>query len=193
MTEIKKDLIYLFEDIVDVDICDRILEFYNNNFTNDINDTSKLPWFEDNTYYWNHLQNLEIGGDVELCRDIMLDACNLSYNKECFPNTTTLVMWKPGKSMAAHRDNGYEDDKDDFFMREYTGVLYINDDYMGGETFILKEGSTEEEINYKPKKASLLLFKSDDTCVHGVKRVLSGNRLTLSMWFTLDQKYEELS
>ena len=55
MKEIKKDLIYLFEDIIEHDICDRILNFYNTNYTNDINDTEQLPWFEENTHYWNQL------------------------------------------------------------------------------------------------------------------------------------------
>ena len=191
MKEIKKDLIYLFEDIIEHDICDRILNFYNTNYTNGINDISQLPWFEENTHYWNQLYNTPIGEDIKICRDRMLESCKDAYNVECFSNVTTLVMWKPGKLMAAHHDNGYENDKDIFFMREYTGVLYINDDYTGGETFILKEGTDEEEISYKAKKGSLLLFRSDETCEHGVKKVLKGNRLTLSMWYTTDKNHEE--
>ena len=189
--EIKKDLIYQFDNVIESTICDRIANFYNDNYINDINDTTRLPWFEGNTYYWNQLRETEIGDDIKLCRESMLELCKDSYNTQCFPNTTTLVMWKPGKRMAAHKDNGYDDDKEIFHMREYTGVLYINDDFDGGETFILKENSNDEEICYKPKKGSLLLFRSDDTCIHGVKPVLDGNRITLSMWFTLDEQYNE--
>lgn len=188
---VKENLIYKFDNLVDESVCDRILDYYNKNYTNDLNDTSKLPWFEDNTIYWASLKNTEIKNDIELIRDRMTKCVEQSYRETIYPHVSTLVMWKEGKSMAIHKDNGYENDKHVLYMRKYTAVFYINDDYEGGETIVLKENSRESEIEYKAKKASLLIFRSDDSCLHGVKTVKKGNRLTFSMWFTDDETHKE--
>ena len=98
----------------------------------------------------------------------------------------------PGiQGRATIKDNGYEDDKEQFHMRKYSAVLYLNDDYDGGETIILKENSDEVEIKNNPKKGSVIIFRSDESCLHGVKTVTRGNRLTFGMWFTDDIEYQE--
>jgi leucine proline-enriched proteoglycan (leprecan) len=76
-------------------------------------------------------------------------------------------------------------------MRTYTAVMYMNDDFEGGETIIMKENSNEIEYLYKPQKDSVLIFRSDESCLHGVKKIEKGERLTLSMWFAVDAQYLE--
>lgn len=189
---IKENLIYQVDNLVDDSICDAILDYYNKNYTNDINDVKKLPWFEGNTIYLNQIRNTEIANHIDLCRKKITDVITKSYGEKIYPHLSTLVMWKEGKSMAAHKDNGYENDKHILWMRKYSAILYINDDYDGGETFVLKENSREPEIVNKPKKSSLLCFRSDDSCLHGVQKVTSGNRLTFAMWFTTEENHKEV-
>jgi hypothetical protein len=191
-TIIKENLIYKFENLVDESLCDGILNYYNENYKNNLNDTSKLPWFEGNTIYWSRLKNTKIGNDIGIIRNKIKECVEDAYQEVVYPNVSTLVMWKEGKSMHHHKDNGYENDKHILHMRKYSTVFYLNDDYMGGETFVLKENSDEIEIEYKGKKSSLLVFRSDDSCIHGVNKVISGNRLTFAMWFTTDEKHKEI-
>ncbi len=63
--------------------------------------------------------------------------------------------------------------------------------FEGGETRILKENSVATEYLYKPQKGSVLIFKSDESCLHGVDKIRKGERLTLSMWFSIDEQYLE--
>lgn len=190
---IKKGYIYKWDNIVDNIHLDRINDYYQMFQDNEINEDGILPWFEDNVIYWHACKGTQIHDDVKICRERLTEAVRNSYDNELLvPNTTTIVRWKEGKEMAAHKDNGYADDKETFEMREYTAVLYVNDDYEGGETFVLEEGSDKEVISYKPKKNSMLVFRSDESCIHGVKKILKGNRLTLSIWFTSDRKFIEL-
>lgn len=191
MEVVRENYIYKIDNLIDDDVCDRILDYYQRENSNDING-DELPWFEDNTLYWNVLKNTEIGNDIALCRNKVHEFVEKCYNETVYPNTSTLVMWKEGKSMAIHKDNGYENDKEQFWMRKYSAVLYLNDDYDGGETIILKENSDEVEIENKPKKGSAIIFRSDESCLHGVKEVLWGDRLTLGMWFADSNEYEEV-
>lgn len=191
-TVIKKDHIYLWEDLVDLEDLTKIHDWWKSEKENDINDFDTLPWFEDSALYWSECIGTPIENEVRKIRDKMLEAARKSYNnKEIVPNTTTLVHWKEGKYMDAHKDDGYADDKDTLFMREVTAVMYINDDYQGGETFVLNEDTHQEEISYVPKKNTMLMFKSDSSCEHGVKEITAGRRLTISMWFTTLNEYQE--
>lgn len=188
---ITENLIFKYDNIIEPEYCDNIFNYYKNNHTNDVNDTRILPWFEENTLYWSFLKNTEIKNEIGKCREIITNLVKNSYGVDVFPNVTTLVMWKEGKSMAIHKDNGYENDKHLLHMRTYTAVMYINDDFEGGETIIMKENSNEIEYLCKPKKGSVLIFKSDESCLHGVKTIEKGERLALSMWFAIDEKYVE--
>jgi predicted 2-oxoglutarate/Fe(II)-dependent dioxygenase YbiX len=60
----------------------------------------------------------------------------------------------------------------------------LNDDFTGGETFV------DDYVN-KPKTGSAIIFPSN--YYHGVHKILSGQRVTFAMWFTLDpNKIEKL-
>lgn len=48
----------------------------------------------------------------------------------------------------------------------YGLIVYINDDYEGGEIFY-----TKQNISYKPKSGDLVIHSSDDHCEHGVNPV----------------------
>ena len=188
---IKENLIFRYDNVIDTNYCNNILNYYKNNHNNDLNDITKLPWFEGNTLYWNFLKNTEIKNEISECRDIITNLVKKSFNVDVFPNVTTLVMWKEGKSMSIHKDNGYENDKSILHMRKYTTVMYINDDFEGGETVVLKENSNEIEYISKPQISSVLIFRSDESCLHGVKKIEKGERLTLSMWFATEEQYLE--
>jgi predicted 2-oxoglutarate/Fe(II)-dependent dioxygenase YbiX len=188
---IKENLIFKYDNVITSLECDTIFNYYKNNHSNNINDIHILPWFEENTLYWNLLKNTEIKNEIGKCRSIITNLVKKSYGVNVFPNVTTLVMWKEGKSMAIHKDNGYDNDKHILHMRTYTAVMYINDNFEGGETIIMKENSNEIEYECTPQKGSVLIFKSDESCLHGVKMIEKGERLTLSMWFTMDKQYLE--
>jgi hypothetical protein len=188
---IKENLIYKYDNVITDLECDKIFNYYKSNHSNDINDTRVLPWFEGNTLYWNSLKDTSISNEIEISRNKIIDLVRQSYSVDVYPNVTTLVMWKEGKSMSIHKDNGYENDKHILHMRTYSSVMYLNDDFEGGETTILKENSDETEYICKPKKGSVLIFRSDESCLHGVNKIEKGERLTLSMWFAIDEQYLE--
>lgn len=64
-------------------------------------------------------------------------------------------------------------------------ILVLNDDYFGGEFFI-DSPSIEMRLNTR----SLYMFREGIRVEHGVKKVLSGNRLSLvSHWQDIDSPY----
>jgi len=95
---------------------------------------------------------------------------------------------KTGISWGEHADNAdflairklskTLKDKEKFKLvknSKYGVVLYINDDYKGGEIYYVGQN-----ISYKPKAGDLVVHSSEEKCRHGVKRVTSGVRYAWS-------------
>ena len=84
--------------------------------------------------------------------------------------------------LGAHADNYWIDDPEKPHYtshRDYSAVLYLNENYIGGRTFFL-----EDNYNVVPKTGKLILFTSGKDHIHGVNEVISGSRYTMALWFT---------
>ena len=70
---------------------------------------------------------------------------------------------------------GYQSEHLDFTIHPYTSILYLNDDFEGGETVV------EDEI-VKPEKCKLIAFRGDKI-KHRVNKITKGIRYTIPCWF----------
>jgi hypothetical protein len=65
------------------------------------------------------------------------------------------------------------------FLSDYSSVLYLNDDYEGGELFF-----PEFDLTIKPKLGDLVTFPTNSMYIHAVKEVKHGTRYTIALsWF----------
>jgi hypothetical protein len=89
-----------------------------------------------------------------------------------------------GESMFVHADSPGADNKhlvtsDDPYETchsiRYGLVMYLNDDYLGGEIHYPNRG-----ITYKPKSGDLIIHSSFEEYSHGVKEVILGTRYVYS-------------
>ncbi len=84
-----------------------------------------------------------------------------------------LCFWPEGSAVPPHVDShgGFE-----FVV--FSSVVYLNDDFEGGEIFFPNQGVTR-----KPVRATALLFPSGGLeAPHGVTKVTRGGRYTISMF-----------
>jgi hypothetical protein len=87
----------------------------------------------------------------------------------------SVAKWETGTKLNLHVDDlGYVTDN------HIPTLIYLNDDYEGGEiSFAI------HNITIKPKIGDLLIFPGNMHYAHEVKEVLSGTRYTLPIWFTI--------
>jgi predicted 2-oxoglutarate/Fe(II)-dependent dioxygenase YbiX len=95
--------------------------------------------------------------------------------------------WNPGEHQGVHADGetaagwpGYN------YIVDYGSILYLNDDYEGGELFFPKYN-----IHIKPKPGTLIFFPSTNMYAHGVTEVTDGVRFT-SPHFWIPVKHRTL-
>lgn len=90
-------------------------------------------------------------------------------------DTCDLVKWPVGSSQPPHRDDVPEK------HRLVGCVVYVNDDFIGGETFYPNLG-----FSVKPVAGSLALHLGDEEHLHGVTPVSAGERFTFSSFWGTD-------
>ncbi len=83
-----------------------------------------------------------------------------------------------GGDVPQHTDDHDRYDGKPLVEEHYSALLYLNDDYEGGELEF-----PNEQLTIKPKPGSLVYFKGDADTRHGVKKVLSGKRINLVVFF----------
>jgi hypothetical protein len=86
--------------------------------------------------------------------------------KNNYINYSQIVKWPEGSYQPEHLDFDYH---------TYTSILYLNDNFIGGETFV------EDKI-FKPKAGSMIIFEGNKK-IHGVTKVQKSTRYTLPTWF----------
>jgi leucine proline-enriched proteoglycan (leprecan) len=67
--------------------------------------------------------------------------------------------------------------------RDFAGVIYLNDDYEGGELYF-----TGLDIAVKPRRGMFVGLTAGFHHEHSVLRVESGTRLTMPFFLTFDRK-----
>lgn len=90
--------------------------------------------------------------------------------------------WSPGTSGAPHID---AIEKEKFI--EFSTVIYLNDDYDGGNIFFPKQN-----FSIKPKKYSAIFFPGNDyDYLHGVSAIESGNRYTALFMQSTKKEFQD--
>jgi len=93
-------------------------------------------------------------------------------DKKLTINYFQIVEWPMNESQDEHLD---------FPQHPYTSIIYLNDDFEGGETIVKNQ-------TYKPIKNSLISFEGNKL-KHKVTKITKGVRYTIPCWY----KYREKS
>ena len=162
----------------------RLLIHYQKKHSN--NDVSKWSLNDYNTNWSNRTVKLDkVDNDfirrlVEIVKYRISILCAKSYNADyVYPEYCDLVYWAPGMSLGVHADN-----MSHFFShRDFSAVIYLNDNYEGGKTFFKDTG-----YEVQPKTGKLIYFTSGKEDAHGVTEVISGDRYSFTLWFTKNEE-----
>lgn len=110
------------------------------------------------------------------------------FDKAVKATTLHGQRWDVGGFVHPHSDNSDLDGSPTPFQtNKYVGILYLTDDYEGGELYF-----PEHDLEIKPKAYSYFVFPGGVENIHGVKEILSGIRHTMiSFWDFADIEYPE--
>lgn len=172
-------LYYYFEKVIPAEICDNIIQKYDNklSISTIMNDSENIvdsstrnvlstdidAWERSFIHYYGYLAN-----NINYKYDVTeLSQCN--FLKYC-----SKMFYKP------HLDTSFNLNHPSFY-RKLSVVLQLNDDYEGGD-FILYGDTMFDEIILPKTKGTIIVFPSNR--YHEVKEITSGNRYSIIGWLS---------
>ena len=182
-------LIHRYDDALNPVICTALCDLIRARTAarEDSADLARLPWHDSDTFSHVRWEHPDLQGLISGYRVMVAQLICMAFRQIVFPHFTDLVLWRPGRKMGEHKDDGYPGDNPILAFRHFSAVTYCNDDYGGGETFIRNEHGGH--YLSKPRIGSLVFYPSDERCAHGVNEVRDSDRVTLSTWFTRDSRH----
>jgi predicted 2-oxoglutarate/Fe(II)-dependent dioxygenase YbiX len=119
------------------------------------------------------------------------DIVEKTFNKKFNGVTYHAQKWDVGGMVDVHSDiSDIDGNLNKNSTNKYTVILYLNDDYEGGELFF-----PQHNIVIKPSAGSIVTFPGDHTNIHGVNEVKNKTRYTIVSWWddTIKETKEEKS
>ena len=174
--------IFKQDNIISLDDCKTLIEYQKNNST-----SNELGEVWNNRSVTSYNNQIWVKYLTDKIHNKIIDMCKELYNQTVYLEFSNLVYWGVGMKLDKHADNHYIDDPQKPHYtpnRDYSSVLYLNDDFTGGETYFYN-------YNYevKPEPGTVILFSSGKDHIHGVNEVLSGERYTMATWYTKNKNH----
>ncbi|KAM4601523.1 prolyl 3-hydroxylase 3 [Polymixia lowei] len=79
-----------------------------------------------------------------------------------------------------------------FTHRDLSAILYLNDNFDGGELFFTNRDAKTVTARVKPSCGRLVGFSSGPVNPHGVTAVTAGRRCALALWFTKEKLHKDM-
>ena len=180
-------LITVIDQFADTKFCKQVYNYLvektNNPYVNDNN----MPWFIGNNVYYDNIDDNKIKKGIYDINHTLATLLSYVHNTKVYPHFCDVVLWREGQHMDRHVDDGsMQYGHDNLHMRKFSAIIYLNEDYTGGETFI-SNGKSDYVVS--PKVGRAVCFTSDKRSAHGVNRIDSGMRGTIAMWFCTDKQF----
>jgi hypothetical protein len=117
------------------------------------------------------------------------EAIEIIFERPVKPvNICHAQKWNVGGNASPHADNSERDGTPNpFETNKFVSLLYLNDDYTGGELYFPDQG-----LEFQPASRSWVAFNGGIENIHGVKEIKSGTRYTfVSFWDFAEAEYDE--
>jgi len=193
--------INIVKDYVSKETCDFLIKSFSDSFYNTENKGILGSVSSGIEYAWKITPDNPIidrsAGEINISIDLLTNILsNISktvsdfYEKRMDARTVFLSKMLAGSKLEAHYDN-YEKTKDGIeeftaygannevikkigFEPDYSAILYLNNEYSGGEIEF-----PEYDLKFKPEPGTLIFFRGDEKAEHLVNEVISGERINL--------------
>lgn len=180
-----KDFIKIFDNAVDPNFCDYLLdEYVNDKWTHTLTGSGHDPNARNcSVIPISHQEFISKNPEKRQEIDQYLFDTIHKYLEEygkCFPETDLEIQEDSGYELLKYDEGQFYVQHTDSFKtspRALTVIISMNDDYNGGEFCFF-----DRELVYKLKKGSILMFPSNFMYPHEIKEVTKGTRYSIITW-----------
>lgn len=172
----------------DPELCKRLIEFWEQHSDLTSKERGDVRFFDNRVLHVREVHAVDERLAMQLLRlaDRMANIIAETYRiAPVYPDDVQLVKWWEGHEMFPHADREHPDGSEHRTpWRSYASVIYLNEDYRGGEIYFPELG-----IEIAPSQGSMLAFGGSLDFLHGVRKIEHGVRYTCPSWFTHDRAH----
>lgn len=111
------------------------------------------------------------------------DFIKKEYNLEKIEaDEMSIVRWFPGTEQPPHCDDMSNTDIQGFSHRNFGVIVYLNDDYQGGQTYY-----PQHSFYVEPKQGKIAVHPGDSDHLHGVTKIEKNIRYTIASFWSKDK------
>jgi predicted 2-oxoglutarate/Fe(II)-dependent dioxygenase YbiX len=173
-------------DFLSPDACAALADFARGqDFTKNHKDIADDYWKSRLLFYSDVLaQRPDLAAMMQAANRASIDRMTAFYGLAApiFTDTLQLVRWSEGMHMMPHADRANPDGSPHrFAYRDFASIVYLNDDYDGGEIYFTALGQV-----MKPRAGMLVAFTGGWRHEHAVLKVREGTRFTMPAFYSFD-------
>jgi predicted 2-oxoglutarate/Fe(II)-dependent dioxygenase YbiX len=168
--------IVIRENFISKEELDTVLSSLDHTITWGSNSMAGIP---DKVTNQLHFEKPEAHAILKRAIDRVQQEIELHFGRPLEVNSAGIRRWDTGEFQPLHADGeDIEGHPNEAFIVDYGAVIYLNDDYEGGEIYF-----PDHNIDFKPKAGTLVFFPSNNMYIHGVRTITKGTRYTTpSFW-----------
>jgi hypothetical protein len=178
--------IHIIENFLNDSLCDKIYNFALNEEIWKNSRKDQIEFWQNRVLSHNDFINTIFAKELTIkiieFSEIITKKFNVEIKKIYHIN---IVRWKTGPGQGVHGDRENPDgtlQSENIRNHDISSIFYINDNFEGGELYF-----PQHNINIKPKKGMAVFFPGDKYYIHGIKDILSGTRITIPKFWTVDK------
>jgi len=156
---------------------------------------NKAPWQKSKNEYWSERCSYFHSLEDDNIYKIKMSEINQRIKQALITHYTLGNLWSDTIHIAKwpegfHADAHYDGEQDpaygawNYTHRKFGTVIYLNDDYEGGEIYYPQYG-----IEVKPKAGCLIMHRGSSDQLHGIKEVTSGVRYAIPAFWGDEEEY----
>ena len=156
-----KNKIFILDMVLSPNDCESLIDYYRSHGA---------------THEWNGTRPMTMNLIDQFLKSkvsSILDRINLCLDGTLAIDWCEIVEWPEGSRQNLHYDDANNN-------TVFTSITYLNDDYLGGRTYI------KDDIETVPKIGRTVCFDGNHY-LHGVTEVTQGTRYTLPIWYKKQQ------
>lgn len=174
---------YIQNNFISGSECDQIVKYTKDNLDLFDNDTQSVDFWSKRVINYGSIPDPILQQHIiHISRLVGSVLSEITGINPLVPDTLQIVRWMPGYELFPHADKEESNgNPHPFPWRDFASVIYLNDDFEGGEIHWPNKGK-----EWKPVKGSLALFPGTLEFLHGVRNVPEGVRYTIPSFYTRD-------
>lgn len=172
------ELYYLEKNAITPEEIDALLKYIDGHLEEDYRDYYDHAAFEwSDMYHSPELEHQAMRKAIKICYDTFTKNYEFTYNRFELKRFFGNVM-HAGALNEPHDDDGdvYPGRTD--IEEHYSAVLMLTGDYEGGELFF-----QHHDVSIRLEPGDLIMFRGNAANLHGVRKVTSGKRVNMIIFF----------